>query len=58
MLGKMEGKVSEQFEVQTGVRQGCVLSLILFNCYMDNIMREAIVSMGRGNSISYNTNCT
>ena len=58
VLGKMEGKVSEQFEVQTGVRQGCVLSLILFNCYMDNIMREAIVSMGRGNSISYNTNCT
>ena len=37
----MEGEVSERFEVKTGVRQGCVLSPILFNCYMDNILREA-----------------
>ena len=34
----------------------CVLSPILFNCYRDNIMREAIESMGGGISISYNTN--
>ena len=52
---KMEGEVSKQFEVQSGVRQGCILSPILFNCCMDNIMREAIVSMGGGISMSYNT---
>ena len=45
---KMEGEVSEWFEAQTGVRQGCVLSPILFICYMDNIMREAIESMSGG----------
>ena len=52
---KMEGEVSERFEVKTGARQGCVLSPILFNCYMDNIMREAAESMGGGISISFNT---
>ena len=52
---KLEGEVSERFEVQTGVRQGCVLSPILFNCYMDNIMREASESLGGGINISYNT---
>ena len=50
-----EGEVSERFEVQTGMRQGCVLSPILFNCYMDNIMREASESLGGGINISYNT---
>ena len=52
---KMEGEVSERFEVKTGARQGCVLSPILFNCYMDNILREAAESMGGGISISFNT---
>ena len=52
---KLEGEVSERFEVQTGVQQGCVLSPILFNCYMDNIMREAFESLGGGISITYNT---
>ena len=50
-----EGEVSERFEVQTGMRQGCVLSPILFNCYMDSIMREASQSLGGGINISYNT---
>ena len=26
--------ISEEFEVKTGVRQGCVLSPMLFNCYV------------------------
>ena len=52
---KLEGEVSERFEVQTGVQQGCALSPILFTCYIDNIMREAIESMDGGISISYNT---
>ena len=52
---QVEREVSEQFEVKTGPRQGCVLSPILFNCYMDNILRKATESMGGGISISYNT---
>ena len=52
---KMEVEVSKWFVVQTGVRQGCVLFPILFNCYRDNIMREAIESMGGGISTSYDT---
>ena len=34
--------VSEDFQVKTGVRQGRVLSPLLFNCVMDRILREAI----------------
>ena len=32
--------ISEDFQVKTGVRQGCVLSPLLFNCVMDRILRE------------------
>ena len=37
---------SEDFEVKTGVRQGCVLSPLLFNCFMDRILREAMEMTG------------
>ena len=52
---KVEGELSEKFEVSTGARQGCILSPILFNCYMDNILREAAESMNGGITIEYNT---
>ena len=35
------GQNSDWFEVEQGVRQGCVMSPWLFNLYMDNIVREA-----------------
>ncbi len=54
---KLEGEVSERFDVQTGVRQGCVLSPILFNCYMDNIMREAVESTA-ASAITPTKSCT
>ncbi len=41
---KMEGKYSESFAVEVGVRQGCVMSPWLFNIFMDGCMREMIVS--------------
>ena len=45
----MKEQVSEQLEVLTGVGQRCVLSPLVFKCWMD-IMREATESMG---DISY-----
>lgn len=32
---RTEDGVSEDFEIRSGVRQGCVLSPLLFNCYLD-----------------------
>ena len=36
------GEISSKFEVTTGVHQGCVLSPILFNLFMDRIMCETL----------------
>ena len=47
--------ISEEFEVKTGVRQGCVLSPLLFNCYMDYILREAMKMTEGGLQIEYTT---
>ena len=46
---------SEDFEVKTGVRQGCVLSPLLFNCFMDRILREAIEMTGGALHVEYTT---
>ena len=34
--------------MKTEVRQGCVLSPLLFNCVMDRILREATEMLGGG----------
>ena len=49
------GGTSEEFEVNTGVRQGCVLSPLLFNCVMDKILKEATENLGGGLHIQYTT---
>ena len=38
---------SEQFKMESGVRQGCVMFLWLFNLYMDGVMEEVKMGMGR-----------
>ena len=43
--------VSEDFQVKTEVRQGCMLSPLLFNCAMDRILREATEMLGGGLNI-------
>ena len=37
---RVDGEMSEWFEVGKGVRQGCILSPYLFNIYAENIMRN------------------
>jgi endonuclease/exonuclease/phosphatase family metal-dependent hydrolase len=42
---KLGGAVSEWFEVKSGVRQGCVIAPLLFNIYMDFVVRQALAQM-------------
>ena len=38
---RVDGEVSEWFEVKQGVRQGCPLLPWLFNIFLDMVVREA-----------------
>ena len=47
----MESDRSEsfKFKVTIGLRQGCVMSPLMFNVYMDAVVREVkIITLGRG----------
>ena len=46
---------SEELQVKSGVRQGCVLSPLLFNCVMDKVLRETLETTPGGWSIEYTT---
>ena len=37
---RIKGDLSEQFRIDSGVRQGCIMSPWLFNVYMDAVMKE------------------
>ena len=46
-LVSVKGDESEQFRVDSWVRQGCIMSPWLFNVYMDGMMKEVKMRMGR-----------
>ena len=39
---QMNGSIGEWFETTVGVRQGCLLSLTLFNIFLERIMSDAL----------------
>ena len=38
---------NEQFRIDSGVRQECIMSPWLFNVYMDGVMKEVKMGLGR-----------
>lgn len=44
----VDGEVSDQIEIMRGVRQGCVLSPLLFNLYSEAIFQEALHGKHQG----------
>jgi hypothetical protein len=43
-----EGKLSDTIGVNTGVRQGCILSPIIYLIVMDNVMNKVMLAKKRG----------
>ena len=37
---RVKGGESEWFRIDSGVRQGCIISVWLFNVYMDGVVME------------------
>jgi hypothetical protein len=50
---KWKGGVSDWFEVKTGVRQGCMIAPLLFNIFIDYIVRDALHDMPSGFKLGY-----
>ena len=44
---RVKGGASEHFRIDSGIKQGCVMSPWLFNVYMDAVMKELKMGMGR-----------
>ena len=44
---RVKGGKSECFRIDSGVRQGCIMSTWLFNVYLEAVMKEVKMGMGR-----------
>ena len=44
---RVKGGESDQFRIDSGVRQWCIMSPWLHNVYMDGVMKEAKMGIGR-----------
>lgn len=51
---RIDGDLSTDIQMKTGVKQGCLLSPILFNIYIDFVMRQVLQQAGvEGITMSY-----
>ena len=39
---RVDGELTDWLDVNTGLRQGCLLSLALFNVYIDHVLRRTL----------------
>ena len=44
---RVKGSESELFKIDSGVKHGCIMSPWLFSVYMDGVMKEVKIGMGR-----------
>ena len=44
---RVKGGESERFRIDSGVRQGCIMNPWFFNVYMDGVMKEVKMGIGR-----------
>ena len=44
---RIKGGESEPFRIDSGVRQGCIMSPWFFNVYMDAVMKKVMMGMVR-----------
>ena len=44
---RVKGGESEWFRIDNGVKQGCIMSPWLFNAFMDTVVKEVKMVMGR-----------
>lgn len=51
---RVEGGLTDWFSVNVGLRQGCLLSPMLFNVFIDHVIRESLVGLDEhGLEIAY-----
>ena len=54
---RLGGKLSEWFDVRSGVRQGCVIAPVLFNIYIDFVVKQALAQMPDGCGVELAYHC-